>query len=54
MSDTHDHKFENTSKIFAALLIILYFIIPFNLIFGNYSYVIKASRDQQKKPNKER
>jgi len=54
MSDTHDHKFENTSKIFAALLIILYFIIPFVLIFGICSYVIKASRDQQNKLNKER
>lgn len=49
MSDTHDHKFENMSKTFAALLIILYFIIPFVLIFGSYSYVIKTSRDQQDK-----
>ena len=51
MSNTHAHvrQFQNKSKVFAALILVFYFIIPFLLIFGSYGYVIKASRDQQVK-----
>ena len=49
MTHPHDHQFQNTSKVFAALLVIVYFIIPFLVTFSCYIYVIKASRDQQLK-----
>lgn len=49
LNHPHDHQFESTSKVFAALLIVLYFIIPFLITFSSYIYIIKASRDQQMK-----
>lgn len=53
MTQPHDHEFQNTSKVFAALLIVVYFIIPFLLTFSCHVYIIKASRDQKLKLKKD-
>ena len=53
MTRPHDHGFQKTSKVFAALLIVVYFIIPFLVTFSCYLYIIKASRDQQLKLEKD-
>lgn len=49
ISHAHDHEFQDTSKVFAASIIILYFILPFTITLGSYIYIIKISRDQQVK-----
>ena len=53
MTQPHDHRFQNTSKVFAALLIVVYFIIPFLVTFSCHVYIVKASRDQQLKLKKD-
>ena len=42
-----DHQFKNTSKVFAASIIILHFIVPFIITLSSYIYIIKVSRNQQ-------
>ena len=49
LHNTHDHRFENTSKVFAALIIVLFLILPFIVTLGSYMYIIKVSRDQREK-----
>ena len=47
ISHERDHSFENTSKVFAASIIVLYLILPFIITLGSYTYIIKVSRDQK-------
>ena len=49
---THDHRFENTSKVFAALIIALFLILPIIVTLGSYMYIIKVSCDQREKLEK--
>lgn len=49
ISTAHDHKFENTSKIFAAIIIVLHIVLPCIVTLGSYIYIMKVSRDQQLK-----
>ena len=43
----HEHKFKNTSKIFAAIIISIYIVLPCTLTVGSYMYILKVSRHQQ-------
>jgi len=45
----HHHQFQNTSKIFAAIIIVLYIFLPCVVTLSGYIYIIKVSRDQQLK-----
>jgi len=45
----HQHQFQNTSKIFAAIIIVLYIVLPFIVTLSGYIYIVKVSRDQQLK-----
>lgn len=46
---SHNHQFQNTSKIFAAIIIALYIVLPFIVTLASYIYIMKVSRDQQVK-----
>ena len=43
----HHHDFQNNSKIFSAIIIILYIALPCIVTLIGYVYIIKVSRDQQ-------
>lgn len=43
----HHHQFQNTSKIFAAIIIVLYIVLPCIVTLSSYIYIMKVSRDQQ-------
>ena len=43
----HHHQFQNTSKIFAAIIIVLYIALPCIVTLVGYVYIIKVSRAQQ-------
>ena len=49
---TYDHNFENTSKVFAALIIALFLILPIIVTLGSYMYIIKVSCDRREKLEK--
>lgn len=49
----HEHQFQNTSKIFAAVIISLYIVLPCILTLSSYIYVMKVSRDQKLKLEQE-
>ncbi|XP_078345147.1 adenosine receptor A2b-like [Oculina patagonica] len=44
---SHHHQFQNTSKIFATFIIVLYIVLPCVVTLGSYIYIVKVSRDQQ-------
>lgn len=46
---SHHHQFQNTSKIFAAVIIVLYIVLPFIVTLASYIYIMKVSREQQVK-----
>ena len=45
----HQHQFQNTSKFFAGIIIVLYIVLPFIVTLSGYIYIVKVSRDQQLK-----
>ena len=46
---SHNHQFHNTSKVFAAIIIVLYIVLPCVVTLCGYIYIMKVSRDQQLK-----
>ncbi|XP_022791613.1 histamine H2 receptor-like [Stylophora pistillata] len=45
----HAHQFQNTSKVFAAIIISIYIVLPWLVTVSSYMYILKVSRDQQLK-----